>query len=71
MNAADALEMMLSESGNTKGGLSVKMGKHRNFLHASLARGPWNPELNTLMSAAALCGWSVQLSKDGRTVTLD
>ena len=71
MNTKEALARMLSSSGRSGNELSLSLGKHRNFIASSLNRDPWNPTVETLVTIARACGYSVVLEGHGERVELD
>ncbi len=71
MEARDALDRMLEVSGQSRAGVSVCLGKHRNFITSSITRDPWNPTIHTLASIAAKCGYRLVLEGNDERIEID
>lgn len=71
MEARDALDRMLEASGQSRAGVSISLGRHRNFIASGLSRGSWNPTLHTLASIAEKCGYHLVLESDDERIAID
>lgn len=75
MNINDALQRMVEKSGKSKSGISVELGKSRNFITSSITQASgrgtvWNPQTDTLLNIAKLCGYEVVLLGHGEEIEL-
>ena len=71
METRDALDRMLKVSGQRRAGVSVSLGRHRNFITSSLNREPWNPTIHTFASIAEKCGYRLVLEGDTERIVID
>ncbi len=70
MNAKQAVAHMMEKSGKSKSGVSLALGKHRNFVASSMMREPWNPALSTVLGIAGECGYTLVLEGSGERIVI-
>lgn len=65
-----AISAMVSGSGMSRRQVSLKMGRHENFITTKIQeRGV--PKMDTLAEIAAVCGYQLQLVGHGETIVID
>lgn len=64
MNPRHIITYMLNESGNSRSGISVKMGRSRNFLNSTIFNKS-TPRVDTVVAVADLCGFDVVIVPHG------
>lgn len=70
MNDAETIRHMCEKSGMSMREVSEKMGKHANFLSATLSRGG-GVGVSTLANVAKICGYVLQVNGHGEIVTVE
>ena len=64
MDTTQAIKKMMQESGTTATQLSLGLGKHRNFVTTTFAKGS-TPRADTLAHMADVIGYDLGLRKRG------
>lgn len=64
MDTTDAIKRMMRESGTTATQLSLALGKHRNFVSTTFAKGS-TPRADTLANMAGAMGYELVLRRPG------
>lgn len=70
MRTLDAIEQMIESTGNTKAGVSVSLGKHKNFLSTTFYKKSV-PRVDTLAKIASVLGYKLILEKDDDRIEID
>ena len=61
---------MLCMSGMRARNVSLAMGRFPTFISTSMHKGSY-PRLDTLVKVAGICGYKVQLVRQGETITVE
>lgn len=70
MKITEAIKHMCEESGKGVVGASQALGKSRMYLSALISRGSY-PRTDTLVQIAQVCGYKVELVRDGERIDLE
>ena len=71
MTGSKSVAHMVRKSGMSMSEVSKAIGKHRNFIVASLGRERWNPTIETLAAIAKACGYAVVLEGHGERIEIE
>jgi hypothetical protein len=70
MKEREAIERMMQRSRYNASQLSVAMGRNRNFIGSTFAKGSI-PRVDTLAKMADIMGYKVVLESDGDRIEID